>query len=415
MDTNYSKADLSVYIDEFPVLRKLVQGKSIHYLDSANSSQKPNSVIDAMSAFMRESYSPVGGSSHRLAVNANDMYQEARKKVATFVNAYSDNEVIFTKNATEALNLVAQSWGRANLREGDVIVLTHMEHHANIVPWQMLADEKKFTIRWVPLTMDYQLDLSVLPKLLDGAKAFSFTAMSNVLGTINPTRELCAAAHEAGAIAIVDGCQSVPHMVTDVRAMGADFLAFSGHKMCGPTGIGVLWGRETLLQAMPPFLGGGNMIGEVGLEGFTSAPLPNKFEAGTPPIVEVIGLGAAIDFINRVGMGAIRQHEIDLSRYAYQEFASRFGKEVTLYGPTDLALRGATFSFSVQGIHPHDVSEILNEYNVYVRAGHHCTKPLHKLLDTASTVRASMYLYSTKSDVDALMDALDGVYEIFVP
>lgn len=415
MGNNSHDAGLSVYRDEFPVLQKLVHGKSIHYLDSANSSQKPNSVIDAMSAFMRESYSPVGGSSHLLAVNANDMYQEARKKVATFINAYSNNEIIFTKNATEALNLVAQSWGRANLGEGDIIVLTHMEHHANIVPWQILAKEKGFTIRWVPLTADYLLDLSVLPELLKGAKAFSFTAMSNVLGTINPNRELCAAAHAAGAIAIVDGCQSVPHIITDVQAMGADLLAFSGHKMCGPTGIGVLWGREALLQAMPPFLGGGNMISEVGLDGFTSAQLPNKFEAGTPPIVEVIGLGAAIDFINQVGMGAIRQHEIDLSRYAYQEFTSRFGGDVTIYGPTDPALRGATFSFSVRDIHPHDVSEVLNEHNVYVRAGHHCTKPLHKLLGAASTVRASMYLYSTESDVDALMDALDDVYEIFVP
>lgn len=414
MEKNYGHVDLSGYKDEFPMLHIQVRGKRIHYLDSANSAQKPDCVIDAMSSFMRENYSPVGGSSHLLAASANEMYQAARKKVAGFINAYSSNEIIFTKNATEALNLVAQSWGRANLHKGDAIVLTHMEHHANIVPWQILAKEKGFSIRWVPLTADHQLDLSGLGDLLAGAKAFSFTAMSNVLGTINPVRELCAAARLAGAISIVDGCQSVPHMATDVREMGADLLAFGGHKMCGPTGVGVLWGREALLDAMPPFLGGGNMINDVRLDGFTMSALPNKFEAGTPPIIEVIGLGAAVDFMNRVGMAAVRQHEMDLSRYAYQSFVSNFGENVTLYGPQDPELRGATFSFSVRGMHPHDVSEVLNEHNVFVRAGHHCTKPLHKLLDAPSTVRASMYLYSSRPDVDALMRALHDARRIFL-
>jgi cysteine desulfurase/selenocysteine lyase len=299
------------------------------------------------------------------------------------------------------------------LGKGDAIVLTHMEHHANIVPWQMLAKEKGFEIRWVPLTKEFQLDLSSLDQLLRGAKAFSFTSMSNVLGTINPTRELCAAAHAAGAIAIVDGCQSVPHMATDVQAMGADMLAFSSHKMCGPTGVGVLWAREALLDAMPPFLGGGGMISEVRLDDFTCAELPNKFEAGTPPIVEVIGLGAAVDFLNRVGMNEIRRHEIEIANYAYGALTSRYGEDITIHGPTNPELRGATFSFAFRGVHPHDVSQVLDQHNVYVRAGHHCAKPLMRLIGANATARASMYLYSTESDVDALVEALDDVSSIF--
>lgn len=405
--------DLAALRNEFPMLSKQVGGKPIHYLDSANSSHKPNCVIDAMSTFMRENYSPIGRSSYTLASDATDAYEGARTKVAKFINAYSAREVVFTKNATESLNLAAHSWGRANLGKGDAIVLTHMEHHANIVPWQMLAKEKGFEIRWVPLTKEFQLDLSSLDQLLRGAKAFSFTSMSNVLGTINPTRELCAAAQSAGAIAIVDGCQSVPHMATDVQAMGADMLAFSSHKMCGPTGVGVLWAREELLDAMPPFLGGGGMISEVRLDDFTCAELPNKFEAGTPPIVEVIGLGAAIDFLNRVGMNEIRRHEIEIANYAYGALTSRYGNDITIHGPSNPELRGATFSFAFRGVHPHDVSQVLDQHNVYVRAGHHCAKPLMRLIGANATARASMYLYSTEADVDALVEALDDVSSIF--
>ena len=405
--------DLAALRNQFPMLSKQVGGKAIHYLDSANSSHKPNCVIDAMSTFMRENYSPIGRSSYTLASDATDAYEGARTKVAKFINAYSAREVVFTKNATESLNLAAHSWGRANLGKGDAIVLTHMEHHANIVPWQMLAKEKGFEIRWVPLTKEFQLDLSSLDQLLRGAKAFSFTSMSNVLGTINPTRELCAAAHSAGAIAIVDGCQSVPHMATDVQAMGADMLAFSSHKMCGPTGVGVLWAREELLDAMPPFLGGGGMISEVRLDDFTCAELPNKFEAGTPPIVEVIGLGAAIDFLNRVGMNEIRRHEIEIANYAYGALTSRYGNDITIHGPSNPELRGATFSFAFRGVHPHDVSQVLDQHNVYVRAGHHCAKPLMRLIGANATARASMYLYSTEADVDALVEALDDVSSIF--
>ena len=405
--------DVATIRREFPMLAKQINGKPVHYLDSANSSHKPNCVIDAMSAFMREAYAPIGRSSYTLAAEASAAYEAARTKVAKFINARSSREVVFTKNATESMNLVAQSWGRANLGKGDAILLTHMEHHANIVPWQMLAKENGFEIRWVPLTEDFQLDLSSLDQLLHGVKAFSFTSMSNVLGTINPTRELCAAAHAAGAIAIVDGCQSVPHMITDVQALGADMLAFSSHKMCGPTGVGVLWAREELLEAMPPFLGGGGMISEVSLDGFTYAELPHKFEAGTPPIVEVIGLGAAVDFLSAIGMSEVRRHEIELTNYAYNALTQRYGDDITIHGPTNPELRGATFSFAFRDVHPHDVSQVLDQHNVCVRAGHHCAKPLMRLIGANATARASMYLYSNEADVDALVEALGDVSSIF--
>jgi cysteine desulfurase/selenocysteine lyase len=405
--------DVAAIRREFPMLSRKVGGKPIHYLDSANTAHKPESVIDAMSTFMRESYSPIGRSSYSLASEASDMYEGARAKVASFINARASQEVVFTKNATESLNLAAQSWGRANLRQGDVVVLTHMEHHANIVPWQMLAKEKGFEIRWVPLTHDFQLDLSSLESVLRGAKVFAFTSMSNVLGTINPVRELCAAAHAAGAIAIVDGCQSVPHMATDVQQWDADMLAFSSHKMCGPTGVGVFWAREELLDSMPPFLGGGGMISEVRLDDFTCAELPHKFEAGTPPIVEVIGLGAAVDFLERIGMNEVRRHEIELTSYAHRALTARYGDDITIHGPVNPEVRGATFSFAFRGVHPHDVSQVLDQHNVYVRAGHHCAKPLMRLIGANATARASMYLYSNEADIDALVEALDDVSSIF--
>ncbi|MEY4401588.1 MAG: hypothetical protein RL072_1453 [Actinomycetota bacterium] len=395
------------------MLQREVAGKPIHYLDSANTSQKPNRVIDAMSRFMREGYAPIGRSSYTLASEASDAYEAARAKVAGFINARSPREVVFTKNATESLNLAAQSWGRASLGRGDAVVLTHMEHHANIVPWQMLAAEKGFEIRWVPLTPDFRLDLGSLESLLRGAKAFAFTSMSNVLGTINPVRELCEAAHRAGAIAIVDGCQSVPHMVTDVQSWDADMLAFSSHKMCGPTGVGVFWARESMLEEMPPFLGGGGMISEVKLDGFTCAELPAKFEAGTPPIVEVIGLAEAVEFLTELGMNEVRRHEIEITNYAYRALKDRYGDDITIHGATNPELRGATFSFAFRGVHPHDVSQVLDQHNVYVRAGHHCAKPLMRIIGANATARASMYLYSDESDVDALVEALDDVSSIF--
>ncbi len=405
--------DTAALKQQFPLLQREINGTRLVYLDSANTSQKPAVVIDTMTNFLRNSYAPINRSAYQLAAEATDAYEGARTKVQQFINARRAHEVVFTKNATEALNLVAHSWGRANLQAGDVVVLTHMEHHANIVPWHMLVAERGIVLRWVPLTADGQLDLTTLAQLLDGAKVFSFTAMSNVLGTITPVQQLCAAAHAAGALAIVDGCQYVPHNVTDVQAWGADFMAFSSHKMCGPSGVGVLYGREALLEAMPPFLGGGNMIADVRLDGFTTAELPAKFEAGTPPITEVVGLGAAVDFLIGLGMANVRQHEIEVAGYALRTLTSRFGDDITLHGPTDTSVRGATFSLAFRGIHPHDLSQVLDQTNVCVRAGHHCAKPLMRLMGVAATARASFYLYNDTDDVDALADALDGASAIF--
>ena len=399
--------------EQFPIFEREIDGQPIVYLDSANTSQKPHAVIDAMASFMTSGYAPINRSAYRLAAEATDLFEGARTKVARFINAPHTHEVIFTKNATESLNLLAFSWGRANLQRGDVVVLTHMEHHANIVPWHMLVAERGIELRWVPLTAAGELDLTDLPTLLDGAKVFSFTAMSNVLGTITPVAELCRAAHHAGAIAIVDGCQYVPHNVTDVQAWGADFVVFSSHKMCGPTGVGVLWGREALLDAMPPFLGGGNMIADVRLDGFTTAPLPAKFEPGTPAIVEVIGLGAAVDFLTGIGMTEIRIHEMEVAAYALRSLTERFGDDITIHGPTDVEHRGATFSFAFRDIHPHDLSQVLDQRNVCVRAGHHCAKPLMRLLGATATARASFYLYNDEREVDVLADALDSASDIF--
>jgi len=398
---------------DFPLLEREINGKPIVYLDSANTSQKPRQVIDAMSRFMETSYAPINRSAYQLAAESTDAFEAARAAVRRFINAPKVHEVVFTKNATEALNLVAHSWGSANLRAGDAVVLTHMEHHANIVPWHMLAAERGLELRWVPLTADGQLDLATLPRLLDGAKVFSFTAMSNVLGTLTPVKQLVDAAHAAGAIAIVDGCQYVPHNPTDVQAWGADFLAFSSHKLCGPSGIGVLWGREALLDAMPPFLGGGNMIADVRLDGFTCAELPAKFEAGTPAITEAVGMHAAISFLSSLGMDNVREHEVEITTYAIDKLKARYGDDITIHGPTDPALRGATLSFKFKDVHPHDVSQVLDQANVCVRAGHHCAKPLMKLLGANATARASFYIYNSTADADALADALANAGDLF--
>ncbi|MEO5975439.1 MAG: SufS family cysteine desulfurase [Ilumatobacteraceae bacterium] len=398
---------------DFPVLQREINGKPLVYLDSANTSQKPQVVIDAMTTFLETAYAPINRSAYQLAAEATDLYEGARTKVARFINAASSNEIIFTKNATEALNLVIMSWGRANLNAGDVVLLTHLEHHANVVPWHMLVTERKIKLRWVPLTVDGQLDLTNLDSMLVGVKVFAFTAMSNVLGTITPVAQLCGAAHRAGALTIVDACQSVPHQPTDVRAWGADFIAFSSHKMCGPSGVGVLWGRESLLEVLPPFLGGGNMIADVRLDGFTPAELPAKFEAGTPPIAEVIGLGAAIDYLELIGMHNVRQHELGLSAYVLDSLTRRFGDDITVHGPFNPEQRSATFSFSFRDIHPHDLSQVLDQHNVCIRAGHHCAKPLMRVLGTNATARASFYLYNTEAEADALADALDSASDIF--
>jgi cysteine desulfurase / selenocysteine lyase len=413
VDVTTQAFDTQAVKAEFPLLRRRIDGRPLHYLDSANTSQKPQCVIDAMTRFTETSYAPINRSAYRLAAEATDAFEAARAKVARFVNARHPDEIVFTKNATEGLNLVAQSWGRANLGAGDVVVLTQLEHHANIVPWHILAAERGITLRWIPLTADGRLDLSDLPRLLDGAKVLSFSAMSNVLGTLTPVAELCAAAHAAGALAIVDACQYVPHNVTDVQAWDADFAAFSSHKMCGPSGIGALWGRAELLDATPPFLGGGNMISDVRLDGYTPAPVPAKFEAGTPPITEAIGFGAAVDFVSSLGMDAVRAHEVEITGYALDTLQARYGNDITIHGPTDMDHRGGVLSFAFRDLHPHDVSQVLDQHNVCIRAGHHCAKPLMRLLGVAATARASFYLYNDRDDVDALADALAGASDIF--
>ena len=399
---------------DFPLLTgRTIDERSLVYLDSGNTAHKPRQVIDAMTSLMETTYAPINRSSYRLAGEATEVYEGARKAVARFINAPSADEVVFTKNATEAMNLVAMAWGRAYLGPGDVVVLTAMEHHANIVPWQMLAAERGVEIRWIPLTDDGQLDLTGLDQLLDNAKVLSFTAMSNVLGTMPPVAHLCERAHAVGALAVVDACQFVPHNPTDVQEWDADLVAFSSHKMCGPTGIGMLWGRMEILDAMPPFLGGGNMIDNVTFDGFTTAPVPAKFEAGTPQIIEAAGLKAAVEYLEGLGMANVRQHELELTRYALDKLNGRFGDDITIFGPDNVQIRGGVFSFIFRDLHPHDVSQVLDGINVCVRAGHHCAKPLMKVLSAPATTRASIYLYNDKSDIDALADGLEGASDIF--
>ncbi len=405
--------DVATIRKDFPVLAERINDKPLVYLDSANTSQKPRVVIDALAEFMATQNAPINRSAYHLAAQATDRFESTRSKIAAFINAPHAHEVIFTKNATESLNLAILSWGRANLKSSDVVVLTHMEHHANIVPWHMLVAERGIVLRWIPLTSDFQLDLTDLDTTLAGAKVFSFTAMSNVLGTINPVERLCAAARAVGALAIVDACQSVPHQPTDVQAWGADLVAFSSHKMCGPSGVGILWGREEILNAIPPFLGGGNMIADVRVDGFTTAPLPNKFEAGTPAIAEVIALGTAVDYLTGLGMHNVRRHEIETSSYVLEMLKGRFGDDITIHGPTNPEVRGATFSFAFRDIHPHDLSQVLDQHNVCVRAGHHCAKPLMRLIGANATARASFYLYNTTDEADALADALESASDIF--
>lgn len=408
-------ASLAHLKGDFPIFTREMKGRPLVYLDSAATSQKPRSVIDAMDHFYERSNANVHRGVYELAEEATAALEGSRDKVARFLNARSTREIVFTKNATESSNLVAQAWARANLKPGDPVVITQMEHHANIVPWHQLVAERGIELRWIPLTSDGRLDLSDISRLLDGAKLLGVTAMSNVLGTINDLTPLITAAHEAGALVLVDGAQSVPHLTTDVQAMGCDFLIFSAHKMLGPTGIGVLWAREELLDAMPPFLGGGEMILDVRLDGFTPNELPWKFEAGTPPIAEAVGLGAAIDYLSDVGMDAIRDHEISLVTYTLDALEERFGEGIRIFGPRDPAMRGGVISFSLGDVHAHDVSQVLDDEGVCVRAGHHCAKPLMRVLGVPATARASFYLYNNESDVDALVSALASAEKFFAP
>jgi len=403
--------------DDFPVLQQHVHGTPIVYLDSGNTSQKPQAVIDAMNDYYETINANVHRGSYEIAVKATDALEGARAKVARFINAPATNEVVFTKNATEAMNLLSRSWGAANLGPGDAVVISEMEHHANIVPWHMLAAEKGIDLRWIPVGDDGHLDLSDLDTLLDGAKLVSVTAMSNVLGTLNDIPRLATAAHAAGALLAVDASQYVPHCPTDVQAMDADFLVFTGHKMLGPMGIGVLWARAELLDAMPPFLGGGEMILDVTKEGFTTTEIPWKFEAGTPMVAEAVGLGAAVDYLTGLGMDNVRRHEIELTAYALRTLKERYGDEIVIHGPTEPAERGGVLSF-VYGdpdarVHPHDIAQVLDQAGVCVRAGHHCAKPLLRTMNVPATSRASLYVYNDETDIDALADALAATADIF--
>ncbi|MBE07140.1 MAG: cysteine desulfurase [Acidimicrobiaceae bacterium] len=399
--------------DRFPLLSQIINGHQIVYLDSAASSQKPDSVIEAMNSYYRTINANVHRGAYEIAAQATEAMEMSRGQIAKFIGANSANEVVFTKNATESFNLVARSWGGQNLSEGDAVLITDMEHHANIVPWQILGAERGFEIRWIPLTSDGHLDLDQLDQLLDGVKMVSVTAMSNVLGTLNPVREIADRAHEVGALVTVDASQYVPHLPTNVNDLGADLMCFTGHKMCGPTGIGVLWGREEILDSMPPFLGGGEMILDVRRDGFTPNELPHKFEAGTPPIAEIIGLGAAVSFLESLGMAEIRQHEIQLTEYALNALGERYGDELTIHGPKDASQRGGVLSIQYRDVHPHDLSQVLDQRGICVRAGHHCAKPLMRELGVGATARASLYLYNDESDIDALVDSLEPAGEMF--
>ncbi|MGF1597864.1 MAG: cysteine desulfurase [Acidimicrobiales bacterium] len=398
---------------DFPILEQLQDGRRLVFLDSAASSQRPRQVLEAMNHLYETGYANVHRGAYRLAEQATSAYERSRATVARFIGAAEPESVVFTKNATESINLVAGSWGRANLGPGDAVVLTIMEHHANIVPWQMLAQQLGFEIRWLPIDPDGTLDLTELDRYLDGAKVLAFTAMSNVLGTLNPVPELTTAARAHGAISLVDACQWVPHLPTDVAAMGADFVAFSGHKMLGPSGIGVLWGRPELLEEMPPFLGGGGMILNVTTEGFTTDAPPGKFEAGTPPIAEAVGLAAAVEYLEALGMEAVRRHEVELTAYALRKLHSVVGDDLVIHGPAEPAARGGVLSLDLGGVHAHDVSQVLDQSAVCVRPGHHCAKPLMRELGVTATARASFYLYNDTDDVDTLADALVEARDFF--
>jgi cysteine desulfurase / selenocysteine lyase len=397
---------------DFPILHvEAHPGVPLIYLDSAATSQKPLPVIEAMDNYYREYNANVHRGIHQLSEQATAAYESARERIARFINAPDAAQVIYTRNTTEAINLVALSWGRTNLVAGDEILLTEMEHHSNIVPWQMLAQEKGVVIRYIPFTPDGLLDLSHLSTLLtEKTKILAFTAMSNVFGTINPVKELVTAARTVGAVTVVDAAQSVPHLPVDVQELGCDFLAFSAHKMCGPTGVGILYGKRDLLEAMPPVMGGGDMIRRVRLEGSTWNELPWKFEAGTSSIAEAIGFGAAVDYLNTMGMPAICAHEQYITGYALEALSEVGG--LTLYGPP-AAQKGGVVTFTLKGVHPHDVAQILDQDGIAIRAGHHCAMPLHHKLDIPASGRASFYLYTLPEEVDKLVAGLNRVKKIF--
>ena len=398
---------------EFPILDQEINGHPFVYLDSASTSQKPQVVLEAMDTYYREYNANVHRGIYTIGERATAEYEKARAKTARLVGVADAHEIVFARNATEAINLVAYSWGRKHIGRGDVIVLTEMEHHANLVPWQLLAQEKDADLEFIPITDDGILRQDVFDVLLKlKPKLVAFTHVSNTLGTINPVEDMTRRAHEAGALVLVDGAQAVPHVPVDIAAIGCDFYAFSGHKMLAPTGSGALWGRRALLEAMPPFLAGGEMIREVHLRRSEFNDIPWKFEAGTPDISAAVGLGAAADYLRDLGMANVREHERELVEYAF-EVLPREVPSIELYGPMDPEMRGGVVPFNIPGVHPHDVAQVLDRYGIAIRAGHHCTMPLHERLDLAATARASFGVYTTKADIDALAAGLQQVVKLF--
>ncbi len=400
---------------DFPILQQQVHGKPLVYLDNAATSQKPLAVLEAIQNYYGQDNANVHRGVHTLSARATDAYEGARDKVAAFVNAASRQEIIYTRNASEAINLVAYSWGMNNLQRGDEVILTVMEHHSNLIPWQLVAQRTGAVLKFVQLTETEEFDLEHYKSLLsDKTKLVSVVHVSNTLGCINPVKEIAALAHQYGAKVLIDACQSAPHMPLDVQDIDCDWLVASGHKMCAPTGIGFLYGKLPLLRAMPPFLGGGEMIADVFLDHATYADLPHKFEAGTPAIAEAIALGAAVDYLTNIGMDKISDYEAELTAYLFHQLEQL--PDVRLYGPkpdADGHGRAALAAFTTGSVHPHDISTILDQAGVAIRAGHHCTQPLHRVLNAQSTARASLYFYNTREEIDVFIAALKDAIEFF--
>ncbi len=397
---------------DFPILNQTINGHPLVYLDNAATTQKPRAVINALIEYYRKMNANIHRGLHHLAEQATDAYERTRKHVARFIGGVDPHEIIFTRSTTEAINLLAYSWGETNIKEGDEIVITEMEHHANLVPWVILAQKKKAVLKRIPITLCGHLDLSDIDNIITPkTKLLALTHMSNVLGTINPIAELAELAKKHGAVVLGDGAQAVPHLPVDVKALGVDFYAFSAHKMLGPTGVGVLYGRRELLEAMPPFNMGGEMIREVRFDRITWADLPHKFEAGTPNIADVIAFDAALTYLEEIGMDNVRQHEINLVRYAIERLSELDGIEIQ--GPQEYAQRGGAISFTDTEIHPHDISTFLDSKGIAIRAGHHCAQPLMRILGKVATARASLYIYNDQADIDALVEALKEMRRYF--
>jgi cysteine desulfurase / selenocysteine lyase len=411
MPTNPESYPVDRIRDDFPILKRRINNKPLIYFDSAATSQKPFSVINTITEYYQNHNANIHRGVHTLAEEATGLYEAARERIAKFINAKNSAEIIYTKNTTESINLVVNTWGRSELASGDLVLLTEMEHHSNLVPWQMLAKEKDLELEFIPVLENGTLDMHAFEQLLiRKPKIVSFSHMSNVLGTINPVKKMIETAHKHGAIVLIDGAQSVPHLVVDVQDLDVDFYAFSGHKMLGPTGIGILYGKKALLELIPPFLGGGDMIRQVHLRTFLPNEIPYKFEAGTPPIAEVVGLGSAIDYLEKLGMINIQRHEHALMRYAFDRLSKMPG--ITIIGK-ELENRGGVIAFTMDGIHPHDVAQILDSDGIAVRAGHHCAMPLHERFQLPATTRASFYLYNTEAEIDQMVISLQRVQKMF--